>query len=91
MTFQRAILRFYKTPRGRVEFPPLGILDFHQADQPSFGRNQQACRFLSWRLIENHAADDARRIGVSARAPDLRLSSQIERQVEEAIFEVLDP
>jgi hypothetical protein len=42
-------------------------------------------------LIENHATDDARRIGIGTRAPDLRLSSQIKRQVEEAILEVLNP
>jgi hypothetical protein len=41
-------------------------------------------------VIEDQATDEPARIGIAAAAPDLGLSSQIQREIEHAIFQIFD-
>jgi hypothetical protein len=68
----------------------LSVLDIGQADQPTFRRKQQAGRFLSRCQIEKDATKHALGIMVGMAPPDLRLSAQLQRQVEQTILEIFD-
>src|SRR5439155_7817264 len=91
MAFDRTKLRLDEAPGGFRQPAKLGVVDIAQADQPALGREQQANRFLSWRQVEDDAADHTLRVVVGITPPDVRQPANFQGQVEQAVFEILDP
>src|SRR6516225_5562807 len=91
MTLERTEQGLDETPRRFGEPVVLRVLDVRKADEPSFGRDQQAGSLLAGRQIEDDAPDYSLRVVVGMSAPDLRQAADLQGKVEQAILEVLDP
>ena len=79
-----------KTHGGSVESPFFRVLNFEQADQPALGGDQQTGRLLAWCEIEDDTADHPLGIVVGPGSPDLGLAAELECEVDQAVFEILD-
>src|SRR5262249_41487715 len=87
----RAELGLDEAPVGFLEPTVFRVFDLGQIDEPSLGRQQQTGRFVPRREIEDDAADHARWIVVGAGPPDPHLGADLQRKVNKAVFEILDP
>ena len=91
MAFNWPELCLGKAPGGGIEPTLFRVFDIGQTDEPSLGRQQQTGRFLPRRESEDHAADHSLGIVVGPGPPDLHQAAQLERAVDQAILEILEP
>src|SRR5262249_53548133 len=67
-----------------------GFFDVRQADQPALWRYEQTGRLLSRRQVQDDPANHPFWIAIVSTAPDLGLAADFQREIKQAVFEVLN-
>ena len=91
MAFDRSELCLDEAPGRFLESTLFRVFDIGQTDEPSLGRHQQTGRFVPRCKTEDDAADHTLGIVVGPGPPDLHLAAGLQRKVEQAVLEILDP